>query len=548
MRALTESEKEKIDAAISSLAKQRKVVASCVYGSQVAGYAREDSDYDVIVVLTPFSQRIKYYYLEGEVECSALAVSSKSFENDCTKSSLGEFVSGRLLNPYLALSNQEFLSECEISFKKRVILEGLEIAYVENGPFVEDIEFGLPYFLFEKLRRRAAIYPPVVYSYAQTYGESLRETNSEATLVGFREAAAQLESEGALEYFQSEDMVRIKKDRLRGKLGARLSVTANYTVRGVRQYAVHGYAGRVRPDVVGREVVSKLTRSKEHSALPSFISYPRIFCSLPDAKFFPESSDWMYDVMNILGMEKKTTEVTNTGLGEIYSSAKYFTLRDKNKSVSFAIKRYNDIKGMKWGILSLWALRNTNFTVGALERLHREYQASSKFRRIGIPTPEVLAVFLSERMLVTRFVQGKDLSAIESEYLNEKTNDTSPLKEFGKLLSKLHKNGFCMGDSKPSNAILSDQDHRIYLTDLEQAHEGGNPVWDVAEFVYYTLRFTLKEERAKKIVESFVSGYLEAGGSRETIRRSAGFRYRAPFQAFIAPNVLNSVTRDLARV
>ncbi|MGI0081434.1 MAG: hypothetical protein ACRECH_17660, partial [Nitrososphaerales archaeon] len=342
-----------------------------------------------------------------------------------------------------------------------------------------------------------------------------------------------------------ENKVKIKSDRFGRRLGAKLSVRASYTARGIRQYAVHGYAGRVWPNVVGHEVASKLSRSRHHNALPECIESPKLFWSLPDTKLFLESSDWMSDLLDSFEMKKEHTTITNTALGEMYSSAKFFTFQDRERTISFAAKSYNDVRGMKWGLLNIWSLRNTNFTISALERLHREYKAIHKLKKMGIATPETLAVFLSERLLVTRFVPGRDLSKVQSDYLNEKITDLSPLTEFGKVLAILHRNGFCMGDSKPSNAIVSSHDNKVYLTDLEQAHEKGNPVWDIAEFVYYSIRFTLKEDRARKMVSSFVEGYLKRGGSPEVVRRSAGLRYRAPFQPFIAPNVLNSVLKDL---
>jgi hypothetical protein len=102
-----------------------------------------------------------------------------------------------------------------------------------------------------------------------------------------------------------------------------------------------------------------------------------------------------------------------------------------------------------------------------------------------------------------------------------------------------------MGDTKPSNAILSDEDSKIYFTDLEQAQPEGNKTWDVAEFIYYSVRFTLKEDRARKLVNSFVQGYLSKAEDPSILESSATLRYTAPFQAFIAPNVLSAVKRDL---
>ena len=47
---LAVDEKSKILSLAESLVKKEDIISLCAYGSRVAGYAREDSDYDVIVV------------------------------------------------------------------------------------------------------------------------------------------------------------------------------------------------------------------------------------------------------------------------------------------------------------------------------------------------------------------------------------------------------------------------------------------------------------------------------------------------------------------
>ena len=548
MRVLDTSEISAIETTLAPIKERGSLRAMAVYGSQVSGYARKESDYDVIVVIAPFSQRIKYYYMKGDVQCSALVVDEKTFDNDCLKSSLGEFVSGRLLNPYEALLGKDYLRNSETFYKQRVILEGLSEAYTENGRFAEDIEFPLSYFLFEKLRKRAAIYPPVVYSYAQTYGDNLRKNNLESSLEGFRQAASRLAADGLIEFDSKKDTIKIRPEKIKGGLAVRLSSTASYTARGIRQYAVHGYAGRVGLDVVGREVISKLERAKEHSELPDVISNPKEGWTLNQGKLFAVSSDWLSDLLEYFEMSQVSTVVTKKALGEIYNSTSFYTLVDNNgnTTMSIAVKRYNDVKGMKWGLLNIWSLKNTNFSANSNERMHREFRAIEQFRNLGLFTPDVLAVFLSEKILVTRYIKGKDLSSIQSEYLREETDDLSAQRSFGAILARVHGAGSCIGDTKPSNAILAESNSSIYLTDLEQAHANGNLVWDIAEFIYYSVRFTLREERARKLVYEFVSGYLDGGGDAKVIEQTSALRYRAPFQAFIAPNVLNALRKDLA--
>ena len=118
MRALNDSEVKAIQSTLESITSNREIVALAAYGSQVAGYATKESDYDVVLVVKPFTQRIKYYYMKGETECSALVVDPKSFENDCKKSTLGEFVSGRLLNPYYQLQGNSISGIMKLPSRK----------------------------------------------------------------------------------------------------------------------------------------------------------------------------------------------------------------------------------------------------------------------------------------------------------------------------------------------------------------------------------------------------------------------------------------------
>ena len=68
MRSLNPIEIENIQSTIAPLTSKKDIVALCAYGSHIADYATEKSDYDVIIVLKPFNQRVKYYYLKGETE------------------------------------------------------------------------------------------------------------------------------------------------------------------------------------------------------------------------------------------------------------------------------------------------------------------------------------------------------------------------------------------------------------------------------------------------------------------------------------------------
>jgi predicted nucleotidyltransferase len=60
------------------------IAGVCLHGSRAAGYARIDSDYDVVVVLENYSHIIKYLYknLRGK-RISPLMVDRQSIEKNC---------------------------------------------------------------------------------------------------------------------------------------------------------------------------------------------------------------------------------------------------------------------------------------------------------------------------------------------------------------------------------------------------------------------------------------------------------------------------------
>ena len=177
---------------------RREGLAVTAYGSKVAGYARPDSDYDLIVVAKKFRGRIRYAYVHSPVTAAALVVEADLLESDAVKASLGEFVSGRLLNVYEPLLNGDIIRKAEVESKKRVLAEEILEIGSQHGEFAQDLRIPLDYFLFDKLHKRALIYPPALYSYARTYTCPSGQENKAFTLEGFAEAALSLQASGVL--------------------------------------------------------------------------------------------------------------------------------------------------------------------------------------------------------------------------------------------------------------------------------------------------------------------------------------------------------------
>jgi hypothetical protein len=187
-------------------------------------------------------------------------VDAEALREDAERAKLGEFVVGRFLNIYEPVRGAEYLRSVEVTYKKRVVLEALRDLASTYGELSSILLIPPEYFLFDKLKKRATIYPPAHYSYVKTYSGPYADRNLEATLKGFREALKEIEKQGLIKLVDGK--VRVERSGIKISQMAKIFSLLTYASRGITQYAVHSYAGRVGLDIVGKEVVSKLSRSR----------------------------------------------------------------------------------------------------------------------------------------------------------------------------------------------------------------------------------------------------------------------------------------------
>src|ERR687898_2950995 len=191
MSSISPDELKIIQKCVRKVAKGRTMVASCIYGSRVAGYNRPDSDIDLLIVLENYPYVVKYaYYHESNTKVSALAVDSNALLRDAQSAFLGEFVVGRLLHIYEPIANAEFLAMIEHTYKRRVILEEARDILESTGVLGTEILFPLEFVAFSKIKRRMSLYASAAYSYYKTYTTSKR--NIEFALEGYHRAKADI--------------------------------------------------------------------------------------------------------------------------------------------------------------------------------------------------------------------------------------------------------------------------------------------------------------------------------------------------------------------
>jgi tRNA A-37 threonylcarbamoyl transferase component Bud32/predicted nucleotidyltransferase len=534
---LTLKERTQLISLAELLVEKEKIVAICSYGSKVAGYARQDSDYDLLVVAKDFREGARYKYQSQPLQSSALIVDEEAIVEDAKRAVLGEFVIGRLLNVYEPITNEEFFRNIEVEYKKRVVAEELIEIESDYGDFSPNLIIPYEYFLFDKLKRRALVYPPALYSYARTYSGPESEVNLRFALDGFREAAEILAARGIIE--TSSDSVRIVGGKLQANALSKLVSIFSLTTRGATQYAVHGLAGRVGFGVFKTEALSKLKRMRERVDPPPQLDRPRRLLHLEEGVIFDDASKIIDELARISGFGE-TYSHKERNEGEIYTTTTVLEISNGGKTAIFVLKHFSDIKSVKWAFLYMWALMAKKFSMTPLSRLQRHYEAVTHLRQIGLRTPQIVGIALDERILVSKYVKGVPLSKYVEQIMNGNPENLSYVEKYGQALAKIHEAGLALGDTKPDNVLVLEDD--IWLVDLEQTVENGDKAWDVAEFLYYTAKLSLREEAMKLIAETFLGAYRN-GKNEQVIAKAKSIKYLAPFQPFLAPKV-SKVIRD----
>jgi len=267
---LTEEEKRLVLKTLEKRTKGLKIEGICIYGSRISGYAKSHSDYDLIVVINNYKQKIRYQYIFDQIEISAIFVDSNALQNDAKNAELGEFVIGRLLNPYEPIVNSDFFYKIEYEYKHRVIVETIDELHSEYSFLIQFILIPIDYFLFKRLRQRIRIYPPVKYSYTMTYGGNQKNMNMKTSLKLFKLCLKELHQSGKIVYDNKFVRLKVKKKNRKN-----IYFQFRYLCRMLKHYYVHVLAGRVKPGIAQKELLSKVRRKKEMKLELEYLNKPK---------------------------------------------------------------------------------------------------------------------------------------------------------------------------------------------------------------------------------------------------------------------------------
>ncbi len=541
----------KIESLCRSIAGPLKIVAACLSG--VGGHQGLAADNLVLVILEGFSRGVKISrHKLDDFAIRVLQVDRPLFEDDIEDATLGELAAGRLLLPYTPIINSSYLEEKEVRLKKGVIIGSLENLVLEYSNLASEILIEPRYFMFAEVLRGLKIYPAMWRGFFElVYGKRQNRYLSQAE-TGYRAALKELESEGKINFLG--DLVRVREDYVNQLLKKRFtSVPFIGSIRrALRSQIFRGYAEVASPFELARGLMSGVGLGMETPKMMEDETLdPKRFLVMPSKNGFVRLCD-ATSIEEYIERERafSNQSVEIKKLGGVLNNVYLLSFRGDGATRMVVAKKFEEWTDLKWIPLAMWTIGTQNLSVRAKSRLARECAANLYLRKHGFAASAVLQVSWKKSLLFKEFIDGQRLDElikglIRTDIVTESMQ--SILWRTGKVLAEVHNTGFTIGDNKPENMIVH-QDGRVFFVDLEQAGKGGNQVWDLAEFLYYSGHYVLPTDSKRGVVEvasNFAQGYIAGGGSGECLGKVTASRYVNKFVPFVLPGVLLEIRKAL---
>jgi tRNA A-37 threonylcarbamoyl transferase component Bud32/predicted nucleotidyltransferase len=534
-----------IIATCNEIAKTTEIVAITLYGSRASGYAREDSDYDILLILKEYPEGVQYNYItHDQLQLAILIVDQHILELDVTQGTLGDFVSGRFLTPLIPLFNPDYIHKIEVETKKRFAQEDLEDLVIEYGDLSRVLFIHPEYLVLARMEKRARAYPPLRYSYINMLHTDRRRENMQIILTGFFKALQDLQASSIIKFDGDHILLThgFVDKILSYKLRNRVVNFVNLSKNTFQSYLTHGRAGKVSLEIVAKELSSKLKREFQIAFNKQEIEDPKNYLFLKTETGISNlnKQDAIIKTLKRLkGNHAFEVQPLAGALNEVH----LVTV----KGEKLVVKKFTDWFTFKWFILNAAVYGTKIFSLSGKTRLSNEYVTNQLLFENKIPTPEIISISLEERLLVLKFIEGKLASEIVTEAFNAETltfEDQSNVFEIGQLVAKIHKLNITLGDCKPENFVIRD-DGRLFVLDLEQSERFGDKKWDIAEFLYFSGHFgTTLTGGFQQFVREFIRGY-SAEGDQQILIDAAGFHYTRIFLAWTPLPILRGISKML---
>jgi tRNA A-37 threonylcarbamoyl transferase component Bud32/predicted nucleotidyltransferase len=524
-----------------------RIISLCLYGSQASGYARKDSDIDILLIVDDYSPGVRYHYQSSEThEFAILAVDQRAFKADAQNGNLGDFVAGRLLTPFIPLINAEYLYSMEFLIKRRFAEEDLEDLIIEYGELARGLLVKPDFLILTRMVKRSRAYPPLKYSYINMLRSDLKQQNMMIILHRYDRVIDDLKKSRIAKVnngFLSLNNYFIDKV-LSYKILHKVVNLMDFSKRTVYSYITHGKAGRVGIDVIAKELASKVKREISTTITHQQLEDPKRYLYLKTERGLQNLNE-RDAIIERVSQIRKNKEIEVRPLAGALNEVYLITV----ESEQLVAKKYTDWYNLKWFLLNIVTYGTKLFHLSGKTRLSNEYVTNRLLAENDLPVPEIISISLEDRILIEQYIKGNSMNELvtnsfKSNQLSETHRDLAY--NIGCLIAQIHELNIAMGDCKPEN-FIEGHDGKIYVVDLEQGERYGDKGWDIAEFLYFAGHFgTTATKSFQQFLTAFLTGYTSTG-DRAVLRKAAELRYARIFFPWTPMPIIQSTSMILKK-
>ncbi|MEM1514864.1 MAG: lipopolysaccharide kinase InaA family protein [Candidatus Bathyarchaeia archaeon] len=549
---------EELKALLHSLLKNKvaNILASLIYGAYAGGYADEKSAIEVLIIVE--SNKVALRRLSERIankKVHLLIVDRKSFENDVKYKYFGGIFSENLVTPYKPIIGVDYLWSQEVKVKKNIvssILKNLVLGFPEMS---RDFLIKPEYFMHEYFIRRSILFPLISCRFLNVLGGSDGKKNVEIMMRGFKAAIKELINEGVLQevddgFLKISEKYVMKVKRFRHYLANLFNIIRTNII-----YYIMRFFPEIRESFIEESRLYKVHHSKNFSKISfRMLESSRRYIFVPTALGlipFTENLS-IREFINKYILEKSISNYSLKRLGGVLNSVYMLRFLDDKGERKAVVKVFKDWYSWKWFPIALWTLGARSFAVLGKTRLEREYRMNRFLSSHGINVPAIIYANPEEKIIIQEYIEGaatsKIIKQLQRSSEDERKNLIEMIKKIGCEIARVHRLGVSIGDCKPENIIVA-YDGRVFFVDLEQAEEGADPAWDIAEFLYYLGYYVpLPANIIEEIVRGLISGYIMSDGNMENIKRALSIKYIRVFSFFTPPHVILAIVSSCKRI
>lgn len=530
----------------SEISPSSQIVAICNYGPSAFAKPGNSQRIDLIVICEGYSEGVRSHLrVIDQNETQFLLVEKELIESDILKGSLGDFLSDKLLYPYLPLRNNEYLDQLTLQLRTRIIEEEIQDLVIEYGEMSRGLVIDPEYFPLARMRKRARIFTPSMGDYLKLLDSSVRETNLSQLHAAFSGPLQGLNLELAKEIDKFVLPDHVIDSNLKNRASGQVVNILKQSQRAFYSYLTKGRTIFPSLDLLARELYEPFKSVNDPDRISSSPEDPKNFLYLRTKNGLVSVNE-QSSLEDAVSRMRPSTAITVVPLAGVLNEV-FLITSGKNQ---FVAKKFTDWHGFKWFTLNLVSFGSKLFAVSGKARMTNEYGINRYLAKRKLNVPEILHVSMKDRILLEEYIPGDPLNQSIIRMVNQTELSQSQIQLaalLGTTLAKIHEVGVSVGDSKPENFVSIDR--RMYTIDLEQAGKNGDYAWDIAELLYYSGHYSLNAAPTGGLVEmvkAFLQGYIEHG-SKDELRRAAGVRYAKVFSMWTPAPILLETAKMLRK-